>query len=105
MLIIIFTVIVMVSIDDTPKLVKEDKVNDVEYDDAHVDTGDICGPGLDPPGKLLLATVGVLVAGDHIPALDGHRLPVVDEVLDAIGTATANLELLTLSHLKYLVIL
>ena len=95
----------MVNIYGTPKLMKEDKVKDIKYYDAHVDPSDIRGPRLDPPGKFLLAAVGVLVAGDHVPALDGHRLPVVDEVLNAIGTATANLELLTLSQLKYLFIL
>ena len=83
----------MVSIDDTPKLVKEDKVNDIKNDDAHVDPRDICCPRLDPPGELLLAAVGVLVACDQIPAFDGHRLPVVDEILNTIGAAAAHLNL------------
>ena len=90
-LIIIFAIIFMVNIDDTPKLMQEDKVNDVKYGDAHVNSSDICCPGLNPPGKLLRAAVGVLVAGDHVSALDGHRLPVVDEILNAIGTTTAHL--------------
>ena len=87
----------MVNIYGTPKLMKEDKVNDIKYYDAHVDPSDIRGPRLDPPGKLLLAAVGVLVAGDQVSALDGHWLPVVDEILNAIGTATAHLNLFKIS--------
>ena len=92
-LIINLAVTVMVSIDDTPELVKQDEVNDVENYNAHVDACDICSPRLDPPGELLLAAVGVLVAGNQVPALDGHRLPVVDEILNTIGAAAAHLDL------------
>lgn len=94
-------VIVIVSIDGTPKLVKEDKVNDIKNDDAHVDARDICCPRLDPPGELLFAAVGVLVAGDQVPALDGHRLPVVDEILNTIGAAATHLNLFNKSNVMF----
>ena len=55
--------------------------------------GNVRRPRLDPPRKLLLAAVGVLVAGDQVPALDGHRLPVVDEILNTIGAAATHLNL------------
>ena len=70
---------------------QEDERNDVQDDDAEVDPGNVRRPRLDPPRKLLLAAVGVLVAGDEVPALDGHGLAVVDEILDAVGPAASNL--------------
>ena len=70
---------------------EDSKVNDVKDDDAHVHSSDACRPRLYIPSQFLLAAVRVLVAGDHVSALYGHRFSIVDVILNSVGTTATNL--------------
>ena len=71
---------------------EDEERGDVGNAQKHANGGQGRGPGLEPPGQLLLAPEGVLGADDRVPALPGHGLVGVDEVVGAVRAAAANLK-------------
>ena len=89
---LIIAEVVVIYIDDPAQLMEDSKVNHVKDYDAHVHSCDTCGPWFNIPSQLLFAAIGILITSDHVAALHGHRLSVVDVIFHSVGATTSHLK-------------
>ena len=77
--------------DGLVKLADYDHLNDVDNQHGYADSCQGCGPRLQPPSKLLCATITVLIAPNAVATLPWNRLASIGVVLRADSPTAAHL--------------